>query len=119
MRALGIFVQSKEEQKKLMERADKDGSGTIELSEFTSLMAELIHKRDSKTEVEKAFRMYDEDDGGTIDLKNLRKVANELGYRDTVTDMECLSMIKVADTKNINAVDLEDFMSVMHKAGLF
>lgn len=48
MRALGIFVSNKDEQKKLMEKADKDGSGTIEESEFLSLMAELIHKRDSK-----------------------------------------------------------------------
>ena len=102
-----------------MEKADKDGSGTIEEPEFLSLMAELIHKRDSKREVEKAFRMYDDDDNGTIDLTNLRKVATELGYGDTVTDMECLSMIKIADTKNINAVDFEDFMGVMHKAGLF
>lgn len=62
-------------------------------------MAELIEKRNPKREVEKAFRMYDEDDGGTIDLANLRKVVKELGYEDFVTDMECLSMIKIADTK--------------------
>lgn len=105
--------------KKLMEKADKDGSGAIEEIEFLSLMAELIHNRDSKREVEKAFRMYDFDDGGTIDLKNLRKSANELGYANTVSDMECLSMIKVADKKNQQAVDLEDFMAVMHAAGLF
>jgi Ca2+-binding EF-hand superfamily protein len=119
MRALGIFVANKEEQKKMMEKADKDGSGTIEEDEFLSLMAELIHSRNSKDEVEKAFRMYDEEDHGFIELKNLRKVANELGYHDTVTDMECLSMIKIADTKNQNCVDLDDFMLVMHKAGLF
>jgi len=100
MSALGIYAKDKDAQKKLMEKADKDGSGAIELAEFMSLMAELIHQRDSKMEVEKAFRMYDEDDGGTIDLKNLRKTANELGYADTVTDMECLLMIKIADKKN-------------------
>ena len=43
MRALGIFVANKEDQKKMMEKADKDGSGTIEEDEFLSLMAELIH----------------------------------------------------------------------------
>jgi len=42
--------------------------------------------------------MYDEEDRGYIDLKNLRKVANELGYGETVTDMECLSMIKIEYT---------------------
>ena len=82
-----------------MEKADKDGSGTIDQPEFVSLMAELIEKRNPKREVEKAFRMYDDDDGGTIDLANLRKVVKELGYEDFVTDMECLSMIKIADTK--------------------
>ncbi len=119
MRALGLFVKNKDEMKKLMEKADKDGSGTIEEVEFLSLMAEQIHIRDAKTEVEKAFRFYDDDDNGSIDLKNLRKVANELGYAETVTDMECLSMIKVADTKKQNAVDKDDFMAVMKKAGLF
>ena len=99
MRALGIYV-NKESLKKLMEKADKDGSGSIERPEFLSLMAELIEKRDPKREVEKAFRMYDDDDGGTIDLNNLRKVVFELGYQDNVTDMECLAMIKIAVTKN-------------------
>ena len=43
MRALGLYVQDKEQQKKNMEKADKDGSGAIEMAEFLSLMAELIH----------------------------------------------------------------------------
>ena len=38
MRALGIYV-NKESLKKLMEKADKDGSGSIERPEFLSLMA--------------------------------------------------------------------------------
>lgn len=32
--------------------------------------------------------------------------------------MECLAMIKIADRKNQNAVDIEDFMNVMSLAGL-
>lgn len=43
MSALGIYAKDKDAQKKLMEKADKDGSGAIELTEFMSLMAELIH----------------------------------------------------------------------------
>ena len=57
--------------------------------------------------------MYDEEDNGYIDLVNLRMVANELGFEDTVTDIDCLSMIKVADSKNLNAVDYDDFMLIM------
>ena len=79
MSALGIYV-TKESLKKLMEKADKDGSGTIEEKEFQSLMAELITMRDIKWEVEKAYRMYDEEDIGAIDLKNLQKVKMDLGF---------------------------------------
>lgn len=43
MSALGIYAKDKDTLKKLMEKADKDGSGVIELAEFMSLMAELIH----------------------------------------------------------------------------
>ena len=119
MRALGVFVTGADQMKKLMEKADKDGSGAIEHHEFLALMAELIHSRDSKLEVEKAFRMYDDDDNGTVELQNLRKSANELGYQETVSDMELLSMIKIADKKNQNAVDKEDFMKMLEAAGLF
>ena len=70
MSALGIYV-SKDSLKKLMEKADKDGSGTIEEKEFQSLMAELIHMRDSKQEIEKAYRMYDEEDTGKLELSHL------------------------------------------------
>lgn len=69
-----------------MEKADKDGSGSIEKNEFLSLMANLIEKRNPKREVEKAFGMYDDDDGGTIDMYNLRKVVCELKLQDKVTD---------------------------------
>jgi Ca2+-binding EF-hand superfamily protein len=41
MKALGIYAD-KEGLKKLMEKADKDGSGTIERGEFLCLMAEMI-----------------------------------------------------------------------------
>ena len=39
--ALGIYV-NKTSLKKYMQKADKDGSGTIEKGEFLSLMAEMI-----------------------------------------------------------------------------
>ena len=41
MKALGMN-KSKEELKKIMEDADKDGSGDIDLQEFKVLMADMI-----------------------------------------------------------------------------
>ena len=117
MKALGIYM-SKEQLKETMDKADKDGSGTIEIGEFLALMAEKINQRNPKEEVYKAFRMYDDDDGGTIDFVNLRKVATELAY-ENITDEDCIKMIKIADTKGRGEVDIEDFMSVMRQGGLF
>ena len=77
MRALG-FVYDKKKVKALMEQADKDGSGQIEMDEFQAIMARFITMRNPKEELEKAFRMYDDDDGGTISFENLHKVAMEL-----------------------------------------
>ena len=77
MKALGIHLDKKAV-KVLMEKADKDGSGSIDLEEFTSLMAERIHGRNTKDELEKAFWMYDDDEGGTIDFENLQRAAEEL-----------------------------------------
>ena len=85
-------------------------------------MAEMINSRDSKQEVRKAFRMYDEEDHGYIDMEKLKKVRHELGYDSVVTDMECLSMIQVAQPgkdKKSNEVYEDDFMNVMKAAGLF
>lgn len=117
MKALGIYM-NKDQSKEMMEKADKDGSGSIEMEEFMSLMAEKINTRNPKEEVSKAFRMYDDDDGGTIDFINLRKVASELAF-DNITDEDCIKMIKIADRKGLGEVDIDDFMAVMSLGGLF
>lgn len=72
-----------------------------------------------KLEIKKAFRMYDDDEGGTIDFNNLRKVATELEEDLFVNDEEIELMIKLADTKGMGSVDIDDFMAVMEKGKLF
>eukprot|EP00351_Strombidinopsis_sp_SopsisLIS2011_P003449 CAMPEP_0116880894 /NCGR_PEP_ID=MMETSP0463-20121206/12920_1 /TAXON_ID=181622 /ORGANISM="Strombidinopsis sp, Strain SopsisLIS2011" /LENGTH=65 /DNA_ID=CAMNT_0004532123 /DNA_START=371 /DNA_END=568 /DNA_ORIENTATION=- len=65
MKALGLYLDS-EEVKILMERADKDGSGTIEEDEFLSLMAEKINARNPEEQLMKAFHVYHDDDDKTL-----------------------------------------------------
>jgi len=62
--------------------------------------------------------MYDDDDGGTIDFVNLRKVATELAF-ENITDEDCIKMIQIADSKGQGEIDIDDFMAVMSKGGLF
>ena len=121
MKALGLN-RTKADIAKIMEMADKDGSGTIELDEFKSLMAGMIKDRPVQAELSKAFKMYDDDDNGHIEFINLRKVADEMAKElkeSPITDNEVKCMIKMADRKNEGTrVDLEDFMFVMEMAGL-
>ena len=78
MRALG-FEPKKEEIKKMISDIDKDGSGTIDFSEFLEMMTAKMSEKDSREEILKAFRLFDDDETGKISFRNLKRVAKELG----------------------------------------
>lgn len=90
MRALG-FEPKKEEIKKMISDIDKDGSGTIDFSEFLEMMTAKMSERDSREEILKAFRLFDDDETGKISFRNLKRVAKELG--ENMTDEELQEMI--------------------------
>ena len=62
---------------------DKDGSGTIDFSEFLEMMTSKMSERDSREEILKAFRLFDDDETGKISFRNLKRVAKELGENMT------------------------------------
>ena len=43
---------------------DKDGSGTIDFSDFLDMMTSKMSERDSREEILKAFRLFDDDETG-------------------------------------------------------
>lgn len=116
MRALG-FEPSKEEIRKLISQIDKDGSGTVEFSEFLAMMTTKMGERDSREEMLKAFRLFDDDESGKISFKNLKRVAMELG--EIISDEELQEMIDEADRDGDGEVSQEEFIRIMEKTNLF
>ena len=104
MKALGVFLK-KNEIRNYMTKIDKDGSGTIELDEFTSLMTEVLDKRDASTEFKKVFRCYDNDDDGKINITNLKECADILELENQMNDLNLEKMIEIGDRKNNGYVD--------------
>src|SRR5579871_2503900 len=94
MRALG-FEPKKEEIRKMIADADKNGSGVIDFPEFLDMMTVKMAERDPREEMLKAFRLFDDDETGKISFKNLKRVAKELG--ENMTDEEIQEMVDEAD----------------------
>merc|ERR1712103_14105 len=78
MRALGFEVKN-EELKKMVSDIDNDGNGTIEFTEFLSMMTGKMGEKDTREDIEKVFKLFDDDSSTKITFKNLARVAEELG----------------------------------------
>ena len=116
MRALG-FEPKKEEIRKMIADADRDGSGVIDFPEFLDMMTQKMAERDPREEMLKAFRLFDDDETGKISFKNLKRVAKELG--ENMTDDEIQEMIDEADRDGDGEIGEEEFMRIMKKTNLF
>merc|ERR1712063_243158 len=116
MRALG-FEPKKEEINKMISDIDKDGSGTIDFTEFLEMMTAKMSEKDSREEILKAFKLFDDDDTGKITFKNLKRVAKELG--ENMTDEELQEMIDEADRDGDGEVNNDEFQRIMKKTNLF
>ena len=75
MRSLGMNPTEAELQN-VINNVDADGNGTIEFSEFLTMMT-LIPDTDS--DLQEAFREFDKDGDGLINAEELKNVMNMLG----------------------------------------
>ena len=116
MRALG-FEPKKEEIKKMISDIDKDGSGTIDFTEFLEMMTSKMSEKDSREEILKAFRLFDDDETGKISFRNLKRVAKELG--ENMTDEELQERIDEADRDGDGEINEDEFLRIMKKTSLY
>lgn len=99
------------ELKHMIHEVDVDGTGTLNFSEFSSMMAKMIWKVDVEEERRQAFRIFDRDGNGYISPEELRTVMCNLGEK--LTDDEVAAMIKEADMDGDGRVNYEEFLKMM------
>jgi len=104
----------------IMEKVDRDRSGTIDFEEFVFLMSsrkmdspgvENPNISDEDAELWEAFRVFDKDGSGNISFEELKLVMTNLGER--LTNEELTLMIKEADLDGDNEISFEEFKKMI------
>merc|ERR1711885_97121 len=102
-----------EELKKMVTDVDNDGNGTIEFSEFLSMMTAKMGEKDTREDIEKVFKLFDNDSTNKISFRNLARVAEELG--ENIDDEELQDMINQADRDGDGEINCDEFYRIMKK----
>jgi len=95
----------------MINEVDADGNGTIDFTEFLTMMTKHMKEADNDQELREAFKVFDKNGDGKISATELRDVMVSLGEK--LTDDEIDQMIREADINNDGHVDYEEFVKMM------
>ena len=95
----------------MINEADSNRNGQIELHEFIDLMAKKINESDKEDEMMDAFSIFDRDGDGYITIAELQLVLTYLGEEGN--NEEINQMIQEADLDRDGKVNYLDFKKFM------
>ncbi|XP_072042633.1 calmodulin-alpha-like [Amphiura filiformis] len=99
----------------MINEVDADGNGTIDLSEFLTMMEIIsnnMKETDSEEEIKEAFRVVDKDGNDLLSAAEIRDVMTNLAG-EKLTEEEVAEMIRKADKYGDGQVNYEEFKSMM------
>ena len=91
--------------------ADTDGNGTIDFSEFLTMMVRQMTDLESQEDFRGQFNVFDKDGNGLISAAELRHVLTNLG--ENFTDKAIDDMIKEADIDGDGQINYDEFVTLM------
>ena len=103
----------------MMKEVDKDGSGSIDLTEFCLLMQRQMKNVDDPKLLEEAFKIFDADGSGSITRAELRSTLDDI-MKDTdeqLSDEEIDDIIREADVDGNDQISYDEFVKVMTEGG--
>ena len=94
MRAMG-YTPTQAELEEMIREVDADGNGSLDFSEFLTLMASKLRYNDTEEELLEAFKIFDRDGDQLIRKAEIKHVFEILGEK--MTDEAIDDMIELAD----------------------
>ncbi|XP_057954109.1 calmodulin-2/4-like [Malania oleifera] len=100
-----------QELQEMITEVDADSNGTIEFTEFLSLMARKMKETDAEEELRGAFKVFDKDQNRYISANVLWQVMINLWEK--LTDEEVEQMINDADLDGDGQVNYDEIVKMM------
>ena len=116
----GLELSNEEIANRLFDIFDRDGSGSIDYSEFTETIESIVNGKE-KEKIRFAFDLHDLDNSGFIDryeLKVLIKqsfIENNLDFDEFQLDLLVEEFFKKADKDRSDTIDFNEFLDVAHQ----
>jgi len=107
------FPMSDDHCENLIETADQDGDGALDLKEFVNfVLYGVLNVEDTEDEIMECFRVFDPDETGFIPSQELRRIMTQLG--DELTDSEINKVIQQSDIDGDGSINYAEYVKKIY-----
>lgn len=114
---MGIFIPGNE-LSQLIDKADSNGDGCVDIDEFGALYQTIMDERDEEEDMKEAFNVFDRNGDGFITVDELKSVLASLGLKQGKGAEDCKKMIMRVDEDGDGRVNFTEFKQMMRGGGL-
>ena len=111
MRSLGHNL-TEEEVHDLINEADSDGNGLIDIEEFVSFLARRLKSSEPEEDLQEIFKKFDKDGNGLLNDTDIKAAMAEMNEK--MTDEDIKEMIETTDKDGDGQINFEEFKEIMN-----